>query len=95
MFKGLLFFIHCGFRYDKCYVIWRVLYQLVHSLMPIVATLLPKYLIDELMGPMRPQRLFLYAGILTGYTALAAALSAFFAHDSFTRRCLVNAEFDS
>lgn len=95
MFKGLLFFIRCGLKYDKLYIVWRVLYQLIHSLVPIVATLMPKFILDELLGPMRPQRLLLYAGILTGYAALAAALSAFFDRDSFTRRCRVNAEFDS
>lgn len=95
MFKGLLFFIKQGWKYDKLYILWRVFYQFVNSMIPIAATLAPKYIIDELLGQKRPEKLLLYVGILAGYTFIATILSCYFSMDGFTRRCKVNAEFDS
>ena len=95
MFKGIKFFMKHGWRYDKCYIIWRVLYQLVNSLIPIVATLMPKYIIDELMGERDVYQLIFYVGFLAGYTLIATMWSNYFSWDGFSRRCRVSAEFDS
>ena len=38
MFKGIVFFIKNGWKYDKKYILWRVLYQFINSLIPIVVT---------------------------------------------------------
>lgn len=86
MFKGILFFMKNGWKYDKCYIIWRVLFQIVNSMIPIVATLMPKYIIDELMGEKNLHRLAVYVGILVGYTLLASMLSNYFSWDGFSRR---------
>ncbi len=95
MFKGIIFFIKSGWKYDKKYILWRILYQLINSLIPIVATLMPKYIIDELMGNRDVKKMIWYVAILVGYTAFAKSLSEFFSWDGFTRRCKVSAEFDS
>ena len=95
MFKGLIFFVKQGWKYDKCYILWRVLYQFVNSMIPVIAALAPRYIIDELMGEARPQMLMLYVGVLAGYTLIAGGLSVFFSMDGFTRRCRVAAEFES
>ena len=95
MFKGIIFFIKNGWRYDKRYVIWRILFQLVNSIVPIIATVMPKYIIDELVGERNVQRLALYVGVLAGYTLVATCLSNYFNWDGFSRRCRVSAEFDS
>lgn len=95
MFKGLWFFVKQGFKYDKRYILWNVLYQFVNSLIPIIATLMPKLIIDELLSDKRPQKLILYVCVLAGYTLAATILSVYFSLDGFTRRCKVNAEFDS
>lgn len=95
MFKGLWFFIKNGWKYDKRYIVWRVLYQFFNSLIPIAATLIPKFIIDELLGKKQPEKLVLYVSVFAGYTLLATALSVYFSMDGFTRRCHVNAEFDS
>ena len=47
------------------------------------------------LGEKDIQKLILYALILSGYVAVASALSDFFSMDGFTRRCCVNSEFDS
>ena len=95
MFKGLIFFVRQGWKYDKCYILWMVLYQFVNSMIPVIAALAPKYIIDELMGEARPQMLMLYVGVLAGYTLIAGGLSVFFSMDGFTRRCRVAAEIES
>lgn len=95
MLRGISFFIKHGWKYDKCYIIWRVLYQITNSLIPIVAALMPKYIIDELMGERNVNRLLFYVGILAGYTLIATMLSNYFSMDGFSRRCRVSAEFDS
>ena len=95
MFKGLIFFVKQGWKYDKCYILWNVFYQFVNSMIPVIAALAPRYIIDELMGQARPQMLVLYVGLPAGYTLIAGGLSVFFSMDGFTRRCRVSAEFDS
>ncbi len=95
MFKGIVFFIKNGWRYDKRYILWRVLYQFINSLIPIVATIMPKLIIDELMGNQEISRLLVYVSVLVLYTATATIFSEYFNWDGFSRRCRVNAEFDS
>ncbi len=95
MFKGIVFFIKNGWKYDRKYILWRVLYQFINSLIPIVATIMPKLIIDELMGNQETGKLLVYASILIVYTAAATILSEYFNWDGFSRRCKVNFEFDS
>ena len=95
MFKGIVFFIKNGWRYDKRYILWRVLYQFINSLIPIVATIMPKLIIDELMGNQETGKLIAYVSILIIYTAAATIFSEYFSWDGFSRRCKVNSEFDS
>ena len=95
MFKGIVFFIKNGWKYDRKYILWRVLYQFINSLIPIVATIMPKLIIDELMGNQENGKLLVYVSILIVYTAAATILSEYFNWDGFSRRCKVNFEFDS
>ncbi len=95
MFKGIVFFIKNGWKYDKKYILWRVLYQFINSLIPIVATIMPKLIIDELMGNQDTDKLLVYVSILIVYTAVATIFSEYLNWDGFSRRCKVNAEFDS
>lgn len=95
MFKGIVFFIKNGWKYDRKYILWRVLYQFINSLIPIVATIMPKLIIDELMGNQETGKLLVYVSVLIVYTAAATILSEYFNWDGFSRRCKVNFEFDS
>ena len=64
MLKGLGFFIKQGWKYDKRYIIWNILYQFVHSFIPVVAAIMPKFMIDELFDAKRMDKLILYMSIL-------------------------------
>lgn len=83
MFKGIVFFIKNGWKYDKRYILWRVLYQFINSLIPIVATIIPKLIIDELMGNQETGKLLVYVSILIVYTAAATIFSEYFNWDGF------------
>ena len=95
MFKGIVFFIKNGWKYDRKYILWRVRYQFINLLIPIVATIMPKLIIDELMGNQETGKLLVYVSVLIVYTAAATILSEYFNWDGFSRRCKVNFEFDS
>ena len=74
MFKGLKFFISEGWKYDKKYVIWVFLYQIVNSMIPVVGALMPKFVIDELMGE---KRIEVLAGYVLGFALYAFISNAF------------------
>ena len=93
MLKALRFFIHYGWKYDKLYVVEKILCQLTRALVPLAAALLPKLIIDELMGSGRPERLALFAAALAGYIFLSDAVSEFLDRDAFSHRLRVDAEF--
>ncbi len=95
MFKGLFFFIRNGWKYDKFYILWNVFYQLVNAPIPLISSLFPKLIIDELMYGKRIDRLLIYTATLTGILLFTGILSSFFLRDGFSRRCRVGAEFDS
>ena len=95
MFKGLWFFLKEGWKHDKKYILWRVIYQFVHALIPVLAALAPKYIIDELMGQRRIPVLTLYTGVLVTYTLVAGIVSDCLSLDSYTRRGYVATAFQT
>ena len=66
MFKGIVFFIKNGWKYDKLYIIWRLLFQFINSLLPIVAVIIPKYILDELMSSQNVKKLIFLCGCFSG-----------------------------
>lgn len=93
MFKGFHFFLKQGWKYDKKYVLWLFLQQIIMGITPIASALLPKMVIDELTGKQRIPYLILYVLGFTGWICLSKGLLSFFAKDCFTHRCRVDAAF--
>lgn len=93
MWKGFAFFLEQGWKYDKKYVIWLFLLQLVSAVTPIASALLPKMVIDELMALRRPERLILYVLLFAGWIWMANMLTSFLGRDCYTHRCRVDAAF--
>jgi len=94
MFKGLLFFIKFSWRHEKKYLIYRILNQFVSSMIPIVAVVMPRYIINELMGQQRISYLCLYIGILAGYMFAASAISSWLGWTGFTHRIKISQAFN-
>jgi len=94
MIKGLLFFIKFAWKHEKKYLIYNILNQFVSSMIPIVAVIMPRYIINELMGEQRGSYLLLYIGILAGYTFAATALSNWLVWTGFTHRLTISQRFN-
>ena len=93
MLKGFAFFLKKGWKYDKKYIVWLFLLQIVTAITPIAAALLPKMVIDELTGMRRMNHLILYVLVFAGWICLSSGLTSFLAKDCFTHRCRVDAAF--
>ena len=93
MFASLRFFFLYGWRFSKRYVIERILFQLTNAFLPIATALLPKYIIDELMGSQRVGRLILLVAFFAGFVFAASAISGYLDKDSFSHRLKVDAAF--
>jgi len=94
MIKGLLFFIKFSWKHEKKYLIYRIFNQFVSSMIPIVAVIMPRYIINELMGEQRISYLVLYISILVGYTFAATALSNWLQWTGFTHRITISQRFN-
>ena len=70
MLKGFSFFLKQGWKYDKKYIIWLFLLQIVTAITPIASALLPKMVIDELTGQQRFQYLILYVLVFAGWICI-------------------------
>lgn len=64
LFRGLRFFISMSLKIDYRYILYLFLYQVVVAVCAISLIVWPKFIIDELMGAMRPERLIAYAAAL-------------------------------
>ncbi len=95
MFKGLVFFIRFSWKREKKYLVYLILNQFVSSMIPIVAVVMPRYIINELMGQQRITHICLYIGILAGYTFIASAASNWLGWTGFTHRIKISQDFNS
>ena len=93
MWKGFAFFLRQGWKYDKKYIIWLLLLQVVTAVTPIASALLPKMVIDELTGMKRIPFLALYVLLFAGWICVSNVLTSFLSRDCFTHRCRVDAAF--
>jgi len=94
MLKGLWFFIKFSWQNEKRYLIYRVLNQFITSMIPIIAVIMPRYIINELMDSQRLSHLTLYVGILAGYTFIASSLSSWLGWTGFTHRIKLSQDFN-
>ena len=83
MWKGLHFFLKFGWKTDKLYIVERILGQLLQACLPVVAAVMPKRIIDELLGAQRCEWILLYVGILIGFTLISKCFCHFFQMDGF------------
>lgn len=95
MIKGLLFFTRFSWTHEKRYLVYRILHQFISSLIPILAVIMPRYIINELMGRQRIAYIGLYVGILVGYTFAARALSSWLQWMGFSYRAKLAQTFNT
>ena len=95
MFRGLVFFLKREWKYDKKYILWGIILQVLAVPIPLISAFLPKVIIDELVEPSTRNGIYVYVFLLTGALLVLQILSEFLQKDGFTRRCRVAAEFDN
>ena len=93
MFKGFLFFLREGWKCDKKYVLWLFAKQLIAATLPIAGALLPKFLLDEVLGRAEVSTLISLVLGFALYILIANALTEFFTWDEFTHRMQVFRKF--
>jgi ATP-binding cassette subfamily B protein/ATP-binding cassette subfamily C protein len=93
MLKGLIFFIKFSWQHEKKYLVYRILNQFISAMIPIVAVVMPRYIINELMGEQRISYLGLYIGMMVGYTFIASAVSNWLSWTGFTHRIKISQAF--
>jgi len=77
MLKGIRFLLKYCWKFSKKYIIFLLLSQIVDSIIPLIGIIMPKFIIDELMGQKRINYLIIYICILVGCTFAATILSNF------------------
>ncbi|MDR2044114.1 MAG: ABC transporter ATP-binding protein/permease [Clostridium sp.] len=84
-----------SWKFSKPYVVSVFLLQLVSSILPLAGIVLPKYIIDELLGYRRPQQMIVLIAILTGCNLVAGLLMSYFRGKSFTSKNVVFCKFQT
>lgn len=95
MIKGFLFLVKYTWKFNKIYLVYILFFQMITSLMPLLAVVLPKFIIDELLGEQRTNRIVLYIAILVGYNLIGGLLSRFLQGRCFTSKGAVFAKFQT
>lgn len=93
MLNGFSFLLRFCWKYNKRYVFYILGVQLVSSLVPLVQVLLPKFIIDELMGPRRFSFLAFWIIVLVGNNFLGGILIDYLKGKSFTAKGVVFIRF--
>lgn len=95
MFKGIVFLLKYSWKFNKMYVIYIFALQIVSSLISLLAVIMPKYIIDELIGGRRVDYLILYIGLLVGYNYIGGMLVIFLRGRSLTSKGIVFSKFQT
>lgn len=51
--KGNLYLLKYSWKFQKKYILYSILQELLSSLAPFAAIIMPKFIIDELLGKQR------------------------------------------
>ena len=95
MFKGFKFLLRYSWKFSKQYVICIFALQIISSLIPLLQVVLPKFILDELVGRQRMNVLILYVAMLVGYNLVGGLLVDFLRGKCFTTKGVVFTRFQS
>lgn len=83
MKTGIGFLLGYTWKKKKAYIIYSILLQVLTAAIPLADTVIPKFIIDELMGGKRISILVFWIGLLLSITLLGSLLIRFFAGRCF------------
>ncbi|MGL4344920.1 MAG: ABC transporter ATP-binding protein [Cellulosilyticaceae bacterium] len=94
MWKGTLFLLKFSWETKKSYIISLAVYQIINSITPLISVIIPKFIIDELLGAKRVSLLLIYIGILSIGLFLGNFISNYLSTKAFLDKTLVFNEFE-
>ena len=94
MFKSFMFLLKLIWRFNKKYIIYAALFQIVTALVPLTGVVMPKYIIDELTGLQRVEYLAVYVGALVLINLVGSILLAYLEGAMFTSKSEVFSSFE-
>ncbi|MHC1748508.1 MAG: ABC transporter ATP-binding protein [Cellulosilyticaceae bacterium] len=95
MLKGIKFLMRYTWRFNKMYIVYILFLQIINSIMPLVTIIMPKYIIDELIGEKDIKKIILYVVILVGINLVGGILSSFLSEKVFTSKNIIFNKFQS
>lgn len=95
MLKGFWFLLKYSWKFSKQYVIYIFCFQIISSFIPIISVIMPKFIIDELLGQKRIKILALFIVILVGFNFFSGLLITFLKGRSFTSKGIVFCKFQT
>lgn len=95
MLKGFKFLLKYSWKFSKEYVICIFALQLISSLLPLLQVVLPKFILDELVGDQRINVLVPCVVMLVGYNLAGGLLVDFLRGKCFTSKGVVFTRFQS
>ena len=94
MFKSFMFLLKLIWRFNKKYIFYAALFQIVTALVPLTGVVMPKYIIDELTGLQRVEYLAVYVGVLVLINLVGSILLAYLEGAMFTSKSEVFSSFE-
>ena len=82
--RGLYFLIKYGWKYQKTYIIFSILNQLIQGSILIANLILPKFLIDGLTDQQPPEKILLWIGMIVGNNVIGKITNNY-----FTGKCFI------
>ena len=95
MFKGVIFLVKFFWKHEKKYIIYQVLLQILTALVPLMDIVIPRYIINELIGRGRMDVVFGWIALLTTGNLIGYALINYFSGHSFVLKGKVFTEFQT
>ena len=81
-----MFLLKLIWRFNKKYIFYAALFQIVTALVPLTGVVMPKYIIDELTGLQRVEYLAVYVGALVLINLVGSILLAYLEGAMFTSK---------
>lgn len=95
MLKGIIFLIKYTWKFNKMYILYILALQVVNAVTPLIGIVMPKYIIDELIGSQDINKLIFYIAILVGANLIGGGLSTYLTAKTFTSKNIVFNKFQS
>lgn len=95
MLRSFHFLLKYIWKFNKMYFVYVSFLQIFSALMPLLSTVMSKYIIDELVGQRRVNMLVTLVGILVGYNLIGGCVITFLRGRAGTSKGVVFKKFQT